>query len=76
MTIRKLIRLLEKAEKKMGPRAKVTLDWREVHEATEGYDYTHYELNCFDTAMIRWAEDDSFELANGEERMRSVVVLS
>lgn len=76
MTIRKLIRLLEKAENKIGPRARVTLDFKEVKVGVMAFDYSHWELNCFDVQTIPWAEDDSFELADGSERMKTVVVLS
>ena len=76
MTIRKLIRLLEKAEKKIGPRANVTVDFSEVKAGMTGSDHSHWTLNCFDVATIPWAIDDSFELEDGSERMRTVVVLS
>ncbi len=77
MTIRKLIRLLEKAEKKIGPRARVTLDLNELRDSSRPFDgYTHWEINCFSTETIPWAIDDSFELEDGSERYRTVVVMS
>ena len=71
-----MIRLLEKAEKKIGPRARVVLDFEEVKSGHEGFEYSHWELNCLDTITLPWAIDDSIELQDGSERMRTVVVLS
>lgn len=75
MTICGLIRKLEHAQKTLGPRARVTVDLRELANSADD-EIKYWELNCFDTATVRWMKDDSFELKSGAERMRSIVVLS
>lgn len=77
MTIAALIKKLQKAEKEIGPRARVVLDWREIRDDSKIFDHlSHWELNFFDIETIPWSIDDSTELANGSERQRTVVSLS
>ncbi len=77
MTIQGLINKLEKAKKKLGKRARVTIDLREVRNGPGmAEEYTHWELNCLNTETIPWAVEDSFELEDGSDRQKTVVVLS
>lgn len=78
MTIQALINKLEKAKKKIGTRAHVCLDLREIRESfwIKNEEYSHMDLNVFGVESIRWEKEDSFELADGSERIRTVVVLS
>lgn len=76
MTIQGLINKLEKTKKKIGPRARVTIDLRELKINKFPDYYTHWEINCLDTETMPWAIDDSFELKNGKTRYRTVVILS
>ena len=78
MTIRGMIRRLERMEKKLGPRARVCLDLREIREGfpLNDLEYSHWELNCMSKEEIRFEVEGSFERADGTERLRRVVVLS
>lgn len=75
MTIRGLIRELEKAEKKSGPRALVMIDLAEF-KASPGIlqDYTHYGAGQVRVEVIPYEDPvRGKELADGSERYRLVV---
>jgi hypothetical protein len=77
MTIRKLINLLEKAEKELGPRTRVTVNMTELPiRGVQNNQISHWELNCLDIKSLPWYVDDSCELQDGSERVKTVVVLS
>jgi len=75
MTITKLIRELEKLSKKIGPRAQVVIDKKNI----DTRDDLTYEVFAFvRTETIPWDTNDGNGLftASDQERYRSVVVLS
>lgn len=74
MTINQLIKALEKIQTKHGKRIRVVVDRLGVENSMPG-EYSHCEVNTVDTDTIIWAINDSFELADGSERTRKVVVL-
>lgn len=77
MTALGLIRKLEKVVKKNGPRTRVCIDlkaMRAMHSTHE--DYSTWELTHLEVDTMRWEKEDSYYLANGQERMTTVVVLS
>lgn len=78
MTAIALIRKLEEAIKKHGPRVRVTLDLNELKDSVKHLDdgYTYWETNCFSIEHIPWAVDGSFQLQNGSDRTKTVVVIS
>jgi uncharacterized membrane protein len=72
MTTKELIKLLEKIDKK-APRCTVVVDWQSFDSCDE---YSHVPVASAKVQNIRWAVDDKFELADGSERTKNVVVLS
>ena len=75
MTLGRLIKQLQKIEKQLGPRATIVID-SEVTSSSHTPDYfTHVGLNKVESETIVWYVDGSGVLANGEERLRTVVVL-
>lgn len=77
MTIRALIKKLQKIEKEIGPRAPVTIKLEDLMAFSKANDeYSHWELNDAGSAVILWYKDDSCELADGSQREKAVVVLS
>lgn len=41
-----------------------------------GREYSHWGIQDCKVKTMRWVRDDSFELADGTERTRTVVVIS
>jgi hypothetical protein len=77
MTVNKLIKLLEKIQHEAGKRATVVIDLGEF-KVNKGLidSYSHYGVADVKHEVILWGIDDSFTLANGEERTKTVVSLS
>jgi hypothetical protein len=75
MTLFQLIRKLQKLEKQIGPRAHVVLDVESIN-VQHNHDYSHADVQDVDYEVIVWAKDDNTVLANGQERLKKVVVLS
>lgn len=75
MTITKLIKQLEALKEKVGPLAQVTIDKRGVTNMSHD-DWSHCIVTSVQTDAILWEKDGSTELANGQERIRTVVVLN
>lgn len=73
MTIRKLIKELQKVEKRIGPRKLVMVDLSETRLISD--EYTHWAVLKLDDETIPFAIDDNFELADGSQRMRTVAVI-
>lgn len=76
MTISKLIKELEKLKSKVGPSAQVTICKSGMRNLDLGDDYTHCSLQNIQSNWIRFSIDDNYELKDGSERLRHVVVLN
>lgn len=73
MTLGKLIKRLQLIESKFGSRKNVVVDLREAREI--GDEFTHWSVLTVSDETIPWAKDDNFELADGSQRTRHVVVI-
>lgn len=71
VTIKKLIAKLQRME--VSERAPVVVDMTEFRLVSD--DYTHWKIHDCKTETIRWSKDDSFELKDGTERTKEVVVI-
>lgn len=71
MTVNQLIKKLEKVREKHGKRAAVVIDWKTF----QNDDYSHTNVKDIEVEVIPWAKDDSFERADGTERLGTVVTL-
>lgn len=72
MTINQLIKQLENIQAKHGKRIPICIEkdpllkrWNE--------DYSHMDIGEIEVETIRWEKDDCYELADGSERMKTVV---
>lgn len=72
MTLRKLIATLQRLE--ASERAPVVVKLEAFRVANEMY--SHWEISDVTLETIRWGKDDSFELKDGTERTKQVVVIS
>jgi len=72
MTLQKMINELEKLKKKIGPRAKVVVNLRALESGRSDY-ISHPEVTNVELQTLLWFIDDSCELKDGSERMRTVV---
>lgn len=75
MTLFQFIKKLQKLEKQIGPRAHVVFEVKKIVD-NHNNDYTHANVNEIEADQIRWSINDKWELADGSERMKQVVVLS
>ena len=75
MTIAKLIKELTKLQETLGPRAIVTVDVKGTQNLA-AEDWSHVSVQSVQSEVMRWAKDDSWELKDGSERLRHVVVLN
>ena len=75
MTLFQLIKKLQKLEGQVGPRAHVVFEVKKIVD-NHNDDYTHSNVKEIEADLIRWSVDDNWELADGSERMKRVVVLS
>lgn len=71
MTINQLIKKLQKIETKYGKRIKVCVNRADI--ANYHSDFSHHLLNVVEVECITWSKDDSTELANGQERLKTIV---
>lgn len=74
MTINQLIKKLQRLEKTVGKRMQVTVDVENVKRRAD--DMSHWQIDDIHWTTITWYKDDSCVLADGTERIKSVVVLS
>lgn len=72
MTINQLIKKLEKIQAKHGKRVTVVANLEAMRNSTPD-DFTHCTFKHVEFEMLPWAVEDSFELADGSERIRRVV---
>lgn len=71
MTVKELIKKLEKFVPESGKSPEVCIEWRSF----ENDDYSHSSIESVDSKVINWSVEDSVYLADGSERQRLVVEL-
>ena len=72
MTVKELIKRLEKFVPESGKSPEVVVNWKSFEHS----DWSHQSVSSIDTAVINWSiNDDSAILADGSERQRLVVEL-
>lgn len=75
MTVNQLIKKLERIRDQYGKRLPVCVDMVGAENSRPDDMYSHISVNTVDVEAIPWAKDDSFERADGSERIRMVVTL-
>lgn len=76
MTVAKLIKELEKLQKQFGARTEVVVDLQGTINNKLDYWHSHISVNTIQQDTICWFKDDDCLLADGSERMKSVIVLN
>ena len=71
MTIKQLIKELQRLEKKVPRGTPVVIE----HSNFGKTNYSHDNFDELQIENISWAIDDSFELADGSDRMKTVVTI-
>lgn len=71
MTIKQLIKELQKLEKKVPRGTPVVIE----HKNFGKLDYTHDNFSELQVETITWAKEDCVELADGSERYKIVVTI-
>ena len=68
MTVGKMIKELYKIQNKYGPRMNVCAEWE-----TFGDEFSHGSIEKIEINNICWVVNDSSELADGTERIKTII---
>lgn len=74
MTVNQLIKKLEKVREIYGKTVPVVVNKRGLENSTPD-DYSYGNVDSVEVETINWYKDDSCVLADGSERMKTVVTL-